>query len=138
MPSCESATRSDRPRTGLPAAARIRSRRDYLRVQSGGKRVHTPHFVLLLMPAPRQRLGVTVTRKVAPAVGRNRIKRLVREAFRLNRELFPEACEVVVVARSGAQRLSYAAVRQELTDARSAMGRACRGGTKPPEGEGTP
>jgi ribonuclease P protein component len=138
LPSCNSENRSSRPRAVLPAADRIRSRRDYLRVQSEGRRVHTPHFVLMVMPAERKRLGITVTRKVAGAVGRNRVKRLVREAFRLNRELFPEACEVVVVARTGAQRLDYAAVCQELRDAENALGRASRPRTSPRSPEPAP
>ena len=47
------------------------------------------HFVVMVLPAERQRLGVTVTRAYAGAVGRNRIKRLAREVFRRERGLFP-------------------------------------------------
>ena len=78
----------------------------------------------MVLPAERTRLGVTVTRKVAGAVGRNRIKRLVREAFRRNRALFPEHCDLVLVARSSATKLDYAAVCAELTAARGGLHRA--------------
>jgi len=44
---------------------RILTRTDFLRVQREGKRVHTPHFVIMVLPAPSQRLGITVTRKTA-------------------------------------------------------------------------
>lgn len=99
---------------GLARADRIRRRSDFLRVQGQGRRVRTPHFLLLVSPAEHGRLGVTVTKRVAGAVGRNRIKRLVREVFRRNRALFPRRAEVVVIARRGADALDYAAVRGEV------------------------
>lgn len=113
----------DTARATLPRRDRIQSRSDFLRVQQGGRRVTTPHFVIMLMPAERQRLGVTVTRRTAGAVGRNRVRRLVREVFRRNRALFPR-CELVVVARAGSDQLDYAAVRAEVADASSTLRRA--------------
>lgn len=77
----------------------------------------------MVMPAARQRLGVTVTRRTAGAVGRNRVRRLVREVFRQNRGLFPR-CELVVVARAGADQLDYATVRAEVAQASPALRRA--------------
>jgi ribonuclease P protein component len=49
--------------------------------------------------AARPRLGLSVGRRVDGAVGRNRIKRLLREAFRLNRHRLPEGLDVVVVVK---------------------------------------
>ena len=83
--------------------------------------MHTPHFVIIVLASERQRLGVTVTRKVAGSVGRNRIKRLVRETYRLDRELFPASSDVVVVARNGADALDYGAVRDEIAQAGKAL-----------------
>ena len=45
------------------------------------------------------RLGISVHRKIGDAVRRNRIKRLIREVFRLNRDLFPASCDVVFTVR---------------------------------------
>jgi ribonuclease P protein component len=105
-------------------------RADFLRVQREGKRVNTPHFVVMVLPAERQRFGVTVTKRVAGAVGRNRVKRLAREVYRRERDLFPPACELVLVARGGADQLDYAALRGELAQARAALARAAgRGGS---------
>ena len=110
----------------LPRADRILSRADYLRTQHDGRRVHTPHFLIMVRCAGRQRLGVTVTRKTAGAVGRNRIRRLAREVFRRNRALFPPDCELVLLARAGADQLDYATLQAELTAARAALSRAAR------------
>lgn len=73
-------------------------------------------------------MGVTVTKKIASAVGRNRVKRLVREAFRRNKERFPEHTDVVVVARHGAHLLTQCDVDEQLLWAvRRYQGRAGRG-----------
>ena len=114
----------------LPKAHRLRARGEFLAVQREGARVHTKHFVVLLRPSEQQRFGVTVTKRVAGAVGRNRIKRVAREVFRKNRELFPPHCDIVLVARKGADALDYARVQAELFAVAQAMLRACI--AKPP------
>ena len=48
---------------------------------------------------PYSRLGLSVSRKVGNAVVRNRWKRLIREAFRLNRETIPPGVDLVVIPR---------------------------------------
>lgn len=85
-----------------PKSRRLRKRRDFLRVQDKSARVTTRHFTLLLAPSPPQgacRLGIVASKKVGCAVARNRVKRLLREAFRTNPSLFPDGVDLVIVAR---------------------------------------
>ena len=121
----------------LPRSARLLRRGDFVRVQNAGRRVHTAHFVLLVLPRgapsktqapaePRLRVGVTVGKRVGGAVRRNRVKRLLREVYRRNKGLFPTDCDVVCVARPGAERLDYDAVKAEIERARDALARAGR------------
>lgn len=114
----------------FPRTHRLRRRGDFLRVQRDGARVHTRHFVVVVLPRAEggalRRLGITVTKKVSGAVGRNRVKRVVREVFRLNRHLFPEGCDVVVIAKSGAPALGYGEAVAELASVRRALEHAAR------------
>jgi ribonuclease P protein component len=64
------------------------------------------------------RLGLAVGRKVGGAVERNRVKRVLREAFALESERLPKGSDAVVIARSGARDL---AARDGLSGVRSAL-----------------
>jgi ribonuclease P protein component len=59
---------------------------------------------------------MAVTKKLGSAVRRNRIKRVVREFFRLDRQAVPEAVDIVVVAKRGLDpdEVSLDMVRREL------------------------
>lgn len=102
----------------FPRSVRLRRRGEFLVVQKQGRRVHTPHFVILVHPRPvadrTVRLGITVSRRVGDAVRRNRIKRFVREAFRRKKAAFPPGHDVVVVAKPGAATLAAREVEAEL------------------------
>lgn len=108
-------------------SSRVKARSDFVRLQSGARRVHTQHFVVLLAVSPGvtsgagPRLGITVTKKIGGAVERNRVKRLVREVFRQNPSYFPLEHDVVFVARAGAPSLDFEAVRAEVEAVRGAM-----------------
>lgn len=123
----------------LLASDRLKRRADFERVQSRGRKVHSARFLFLVLArevegATPTRLGLTVTRKVANAVGRNRIKRVLREVFRKNRALFPSGCDVVIVAKDRAPGLGYEDTRDEVQQASTALLRAGR--TSPPRAEG--
>ncbi len=89
-------------------ADRLRKRPEFLRLAHSGRRVHGRHFLLNGLPsaAGRSRLGITVTKKVGPAVTRNRIKRYCREFFRRHRHRFPGHWDINIIARRSAVELT--------------------------------
>jgi ribonuclease P protein component len=121
----------------LLASDRLKRRADFERVQGAGRKVHSARFLFLVLPREDAgtvaRLGLTVTRKVANAVGRNRIKRVMREVFRKNRALFPSGCDVVVIAKDRAPGLGYEDTRREVEESSPALHRAA---SAPPQTRG--
>jgi ribonuclease P protein component len=111
----------------LPKAARLRRRREFLAVQGRGERLYAGEVLVLAQPsgAHRARIGITVSSKIANAVGRNRVKRWVREAFRQIQAELP-AVDLAVIARSGAPEMGLAGARRALAAARDRL----RGGAR--------
>lgn len=95
---------------------KIRKRRDYQRIYAEGRRRHFPHFTVITCDNTlgMDRLGLTVTRKSGGAVRRNRIKRLLREFFRLNKERFASSQDIVIMAKGKMPSLVYRDVQREL------------------------
>ena len=86
-------------------------------------KVSSGAFLLLAKPGAAlfPRLGVVVAKKnIRRAVGRNRIKRLVREQFR--HHPFNETIDLVVLARSGADQMDNPSLWQELDKLWRALG----------------
>ena len=103
------------PAARFPRAARVRAKAEFTRVFDAGVRRAEPALALhWLADAAPARLGLAVSRKVdRRAVGRNRIKRALREGFRRRRgQLAPGA--YVVVARAGAASLNTAGIEATL------------------------
>ena len=97
----------------FPRTARVRAKAEFSAVFDRGRRTAEPRMALhWLADAAPARLGLAVSRKVDPhAVGRNRIKRSLREAFRHLRGRLPGGA-YVVVARSGAAQADGAVLRE--------------------------
>ena len=100
----------------FPAEHKIKRRRDFLTVKKYGKLYRCPHFLVIVKnnATGPTRLGVTVTRKIGGAVVRNRIKRHLREFFRVEYQSLPASTDISIIGLRGAENLSYTDVQREL------------------------
>ncbi len=96
----------------LPKTYLLRKKIEYDNVYQHGKRVHGENFSLILLPnnLEHNRLGISIHGQLKGAAKRNRIKRIIREFFRLDhrflQEKSSESCEIpcmdfVITVRKG-------------------------------------
>ncbi len=103
----------------FPRRAHLRASAEFQAVFGEGSRVSGTCLRLQVRFAPNEvgaRLGLTVGKRVDPrSVGRNRIRRIARETFRLARASLP-AGDYVVLAKPEARTATAAVLRAELAD----------------------
>ena len=94
----------------------LKNKWEFERVYKNGKRYWNKIFVMYIMPNKinMTRLGLTVSKKVGKSVKRNRVKRLIRESFRLSQEQIMPGYDIVVVAQPSAYGLKCQQARLEL------------------------
>lgn len=94
----------------------IRKRREFLEVYAKGKKFGGSSFYayFLLNHLQYSRLGLTVSRKVGRPVERNKVKRRLREVFRLNKDRLYPPCDVVLNARHSAVEATIWALEEEF------------------------
>ncbi|MGE5839416.1 MAG: ribonuclease P protein component [Deltaproteobacteria bacterium] len=106
------------PASAFSKTERVLNHRDFVNLNRFGRKLRTAHFAVFVARngLDRTRLGITASRKVGGAVARNRLKRLVREVFRLHKGFFPAGCDIVVSARKSPEDLDFRKVREELLE----------------------
>ena len=108
----------------FPQHVRIVRSVDYQKLYKTGRKVHSADFVLFTRgnALEHHRVGITVSRKIGNAVVRNRVKRLFREIFRRYFRLIPGRFDIVINAKSGCAKASYAGLQTEFMAAMKKLG----------------
>ncbi len=127
----------DAPASVGQAPGRLKRRAEFQRVSRGRRRA-CEAFTLQAASRPAgeaaatARVGFTVTRKVGPAVVRNRIRRRLKEALRAACPLEARAdCDYVLMARREALTRPFAALVDDVRSAFRAIGRNEKDGRQP-------
>ncbi len=102
----------------------LKSNRDFRRLYAKGKSAVSPHLVLYCRDngRPRNRLGITVGGKIGKAVQRNRVRRRIREIYRLHEGQFKRGRDLVVVARGRSVRSTYWELDKSFMDLAGRLG----------------
>lgn len=106
------------PRLRFPRAARLAITAEFVRVREEGRPVHGKMMMLGVLKNAAEscaRVGIVTSRKVGPAVVRNRVRRRLREIVRHDRARFFDGMWLVIVAKASASRASFELLREEWT-----------------------
>jgi ribonuclease P protein component len=97
-------------------------RREIDLVFSQGKRIEGASLTVIVKRGdkPFPRLAITVPKRLGNSVQRNRWKRLIREAFRVNQDRIPKGVDIIVMPRHLPNRLKMQDISKEL------LGLICR------------
>ena len=94
----------------------LKKNRDFQNVYRKGKSYANRYFVMYILKneTEKNRLGISVSKKVGNSVIRHHLTRLVRESYRLQEDMFNSGLDIVVIARSTAKDISYHEVESAL------------------------
>jgi ribonuclease P protein component len=94
----------------------MKSNSDFRNIYNNGKSYANKYLVMYVNKNElnRNRIGISVSKKVGNSVVRHRITRLVRESYRLNENMFNSGLDIIVVARTGAKGRNYKEISNAL------------------------
>jgi len=102
---------------GFPRSRRLQRPQDFQRVYDAGQRAGDEHVLMFAVPSPcgSTRIELSVSRKHGNSVVRHRLKRLLREAYRLSQPDVPEGLDLVLIPRLGS-RAGVEQYRRSIVD----------------------
>lgn len=94
----------------------LKKNRDFQQVYRHGTSQSNRYLVMYVLKNQynKNRLGISVSKKVGNSVVRHRVTRLIRESYRLNESTFDKSLDIVVIARPSAKGRSYQEIESAL------------------------
>ncbi len=88
---------------------KIKKNEDFRIVYNSGKSQANRYLVMYVLKngTDRNRIGISVSKKVGNSIVRHRLTRLIRESIRLNEEKFDSGYDIVVIARNTLKGKGY-------------------------------
>lgn len=94
----------------------LKKNRDFQKLYDQGKSYANRYLVMFVLEnnTKKNRIGISVSKKVGNSVIRHRIKRLIKESYRLHEDMFNSGLDIVVLARSSARDADYRKIESAL------------------------
>lgn len=102
----------------LKKQERISLSRDFKRIMTLGKKIRSKNFTLFILKNDYDfnRLGIIIKKEVGKATYRNRLKRLFREFFRLNKHLIKGHFDLIFLIKKDCSIIRYQDVEKEVKE----------------------
>ena len=94
----------------------LKKNKDFQNVYNNGKSYANKYLVMYVLEnnLEKNRIGISVSKKVGNSVIRHHITRLVRESYRLQEDVFNSSLDIVVIARGTAREVGYKEIESAL------------------------
>ena len=94
----------------------LKNNRDFQNVYKNGESFANKYLVMYVLENGTgcNRIGISVSKKVGNSVVRHRVKRLIKESYRLHEGIFNSGLDIVVIARQGAATVGFFEVESAL------------------------
>ena len=94
----------------------LKKNQDFQQVYRNGKSFANKYLVMYVLAnqLSKNRIGISVSKKVGNSVIRHRITRLIRESYRLHEDMFNSGLDIVVIARASARYVGYREIESAL------------------------
>lgn len=94
----------------------LKKNKDFQIVYKKGKSNANKYLVMYIMDnhLEKNRIGISVSKKVGNSIVRHRLTRLIRESYRLQEDKFQCGLDMIVIARAGAKDRSYKEIESAL------------------------
>lgn len=94
----------------------LKKSKDFQNVYNKGNSYANRLLVMYVLEnhTDKNRLGISVSKKVGNSVIRHHLTRLIREGYRLQEDMFNSGLDIVVIARAGAKEATYRQIEKAL------------------------
>ena len=87
----------------------LKKNHEFQSVYENGKKYANKYLIMYVKENGSEcnRIGISVSKKVGNSIVRHRVKRVIKESYRLQEKIFNSGLDIVVVARAGAKDCNY-------------------------------